>query len=88
MAAPLIVFGDMETALANRTFVEYFFENERLPSELGWSKKVDAVTLDEITRMSDIIANATNLQTADTTTSTAAKRRDIIAGFTLRSLRG
>lgn len=25
MAAPLIVFGDMETALANRTFVEYFF---------------------------------------------------------------
>lgn len=25
MAAPLIVFGDLETALANRTFVEYFF---------------------------------------------------------------
>ncbi|KAI0175279.1 Chloroperoxidase [Pestalotiopsis sp. NC0098] len=88
MAAPLIVFGDMETALANRTFVEYFFENERLPSELGWSKKVDAVTLDQITRMSDIIANATNLQTADTTTSAAARRRDFIAGFTHRSLRG
>ncbi|ETS74459.1 hypothetical protein PFICI_14325 [Pestalotiopsis fici W106-1] len=86
MAAPLIVFGDLETALANRTLVTYFFENERLPSELGWSKKVDAITLEEITRMSDIVANATSLFT-EAAVTTSEKRRNIHGGASLRVLR-
>ncbi|KAK9413772.1 putative Chloroperoxidase [Seiridium unicorne] len=50
-------------------------------SDLGWSKKVDAVTLDRITRMSSIIAIATSLFTESTTTTTAHKRRDLHAGL-------
>ncbi|KAM0811733.1 putative Heme haloperoxidase family profile domain-containing protein [Seiridium cardinale] len=80
VAGPIILFGDLGTALVNRTMVEYFFENERLPSDLGWSEKVDAVTLDQINRMSSIIANATSLFTESTTT-TAYKRRDLHAGL-------
>ncbi|KAF3011310.1 hypothetical protein E8E14_001800 [Neopestalotiopsis sp. 37M] len=93
MAAPFIVFGDMETELVNRTLVTYFFENERLPSELGWSKKVDAITLEQISRMSEIIANATSLftpindTTTTTTTTTTEKRRDLHAGPGIRVMR-
>ncbi|KAK1634225.1 Chloroperoxidase, partial [Colletotrichum phormii] len=33
----LAIFGDPDVAAANRTFLEYFFRNERFPVELGWS---------------------------------------------------
>jgi hypothetical protein len=68
-------------------------ENERLPSELGWSKKVDAITLEQISRMSEIIANATSLftpindTTTTTTTMTTEKRRDLHAGPGIRVMR-
>ncbi|USP80413.1 hypothetical protein yc1106_07687 [Curvularia clavata] len=65
MAAPFIVFGDMSTVTVKKKFVEYFFENERLPTELGWRKKVDPVTLENITAVSHAIGVATSLLTTD-----------------------
>jgi hypothetical protein len=33
-------------------------ENERLPTELGWTKKANPISLDEITQISELITNA------------------------------
>ncbi|PSN71962.1 Cloroperoxidase, partial [Corynespora cassiicola Philippines] len=63
VAAPIIVFGDMDAGLVNKSFVEYFFQNERLPSELGWTKKASPVMLEQITAVANIIRNATSLFT-------------------------
>ncbi|KAH8765344.1 Chloroperoxidase [Diaporthe sp. PMI_573] len=57
VAAPIIVFGDMTTGTVNRTW------NERLPSSLGWTKKEDAVTLIDVTGVTDIIDAKTSLIT-------------------------
>ncbi|KAK1566001.1 Chloroperoxidase [Colletotrichum navitas] len=35
------LFGNYDNGNANRTWVEYFFENERLPYELGWKRRSD-----------------------------------------------
>ncbi|GKT92668.1 deoxyribonuclease-related protein [Colletotrichum tofieldiae] len=32
----LAIFGHPENPVANRSFLEYFFRNERLPVEIGW----------------------------------------------------
>ncbi|KAI0168062.1 Chloroperoxidase [Pestalotiopsis sp. NC0098] len=63
VAAPIIVFGDMTAGTVNRTWVEYFFENERLPSSLGWSKKEQPVTLINVTGVTDMIDAKTHLTT-------------------------
>ncbi|TVY56695.1 putative sterigmatocystin biosynthesis peroxidase [Lachnellula suecica] len=82
VSAPIIAFGDMEAGTCNKTFVTYFFENERLPVELGWSKQANGVSLAEIGYVSEVISNATNLLT--TSAATASKRnlmRDIHSGM-------
>ncbi|KAJ3537846.1 heme-thiolate peroxidase [Fusarium decemcellulare] len=61
VSAPIVAFGDLETGTVRRDFVEYFFENERLPSELGWTKKEVPVTFENVTRMGVLVSNATNL---------------------------
>ncbi|KAM0327533.1 hypothetical protein ACHAQA_005824 [Verticillium albo-atrum] len=63
VAAPIIGLGDMQAGTVSRAFVEYFFQNERLPSELGWVKKQDPVTLENILAVKDLIENATSLIT-------------------------
>ncbi|ELQ38616.1 hypothetical protein MCOR02_004529 [Pyricularia oryzae] len=35
------LFGNYDNGNANRSWVEYFFENERLPYELGWKRRSD-----------------------------------------------
>ncbi|KAK1526800.1 hypothetical protein CPAR01_13328 [Colletotrichum paranaense] len=63
VAAPIIVFGDVTAGTVNKTLVEYFFQNERLPAELGWVKKENAVTQDDILKVVEMIRNATVLTT-------------------------
>ncbi|KAM0703001.1 hypothetical protein Q7P35_010433 [Cladosporium inversicolor] len=70
LAAPIIAFGDSEAGTADRALVEYFFENERLPTSLGWSKKSKPVTLQEILLAVQHIRNATNLITGNSTEAT------------------
>ncbi|KAI0122365.1 Cloroperoxidase [Daldinia grandis] len=79
VSAPIIAFGDLEAATVNRTLVEYFFENERFPTELGWSTRTEIVSIDNILRLSQIINNASSLiTTSDAVVST--QRRDLHAG--------
>ncbi|KAH8658261.1 Chloroperoxidase [Xylariales sp. PMI_506] len=73
VSAPIIVFGDMDSGT-------FLLENERLPSDLGWVKKSNPVTLDQISTMSQLIANATNLLT-NAPVIVTSKRRDIHGGF-------
>ncbi|PYH87754.1 peroxidase [Aspergillus ellipticus CBS 707.79] len=55
----LIIIGNKSAGIANRTLVEYLFENERLPLELGWTRPQQNVTLDDLSSMLERIANVT-----------------------------
>ncbi|GLB04920.1 hypothetical protein AtubIFM57258_010946 [Aspergillus tubingensis] len=58
-AAYIIVLGDKENGLVNRSRVEYLFENERLPLDLGWTRAKDNITFDDLRTMLNRIVNAT-----------------------------
>ncbi|KAF2728272.1 Cloroperoxidase [Polyplosphaeria fusca] len=60
-AAPLLVLGDRKTGYTDRRFVEMFFEQEKLPYELGWRKKEDVLTMDDLTAMTNLIADKISL---------------------------
>ncbi|KAF7924644.1 uncharacterized protein EAE97_010595 [Botrytis byssoidea] len=80
MAAPVVAFGDKFAVTANRTLVESWIENERLPTELGWSKPVEEITLEDITYVTEYLGNLTTVQSdivltpRNQTTSAHAKR--------------
>ncbi|KAI0410241.1 Chloroperoxidase [Xylaria grammica] len=80
VAAPLIVFGDLDTGTAPKALVEYFFQNERLPYHLGWSKSTESITLQRAGLGSEIIHNATSLLTDGIVTG-ARERRDLHSGL-------
>ncbi|KAL6850734.1 hypothetical protein ACO1O0_007859 [Amphichorda felina] len=82
IAAPIIVFGDTDLGQVNRTLVEYFFVNERLPIEMGWHKKEDLIGIDDVLKVSGMIEAATSLLT-DSKESQSTKRRDLHAGLNL-----
>ncbi|KAF9891018.1 hypothetical protein FE257_005275 [Aspergillus nanangensis] len=80
VAAPVIAFGDSQTGLVERALVEYFFRNERFPTELGWTKRPGVVNQEDVLRVSGMISNATSLFT-DSAPATSARRRDLHAGM-------
>jgi hypothetical protein len=57
-------------------------ENEKLPSELGWTKQANVVNLEDVARMAQIINNATSLITPSIPVQ-AKRRRDLHFGFDL-----
>ncbi|KAH4153790.1 hypothetical protein HBI81_217960 [Parastagonospora nodorum] len=83
VAAPIIAFGDMGAGTVDRALMEYFFENERLPIELGWSKKAVEVALADILSVTDMIRNATSLITGTPVEKVGNLNggRDLHAGF-------
>ncbi|KAH6652742.1 Chloroperoxidase [Truncatella angustata] len=88
VSAPIVAFGDLDMGTVNRTLVEYFFENERFPTKLGWSLRNATVTLESVGRMLSLVGDATNLFTNSTVSSATSeslmrkvKRRDLHAGI-------
>ncbi|KAI5204441.1 Cloroperoxidase [Aureobasidium subglaciale] len=81
VAAPFIAFGDTTAVTVPRDLVMYFFgecsrtilwnnadfqkEHERLPHELGWTKKNETMTLADILSVVSAIRNATSLLTPE-----------------------
>lgn len=63
LLAPIVAFGDKAEATTNRTFMVHFFENEHLPIHLGWHRPTEVVTLDDITKLSAILAESQTLLT-------------------------
>ncbi|PLB46088.1 Cloroperoxidase [Aspergillus steynii IBT 23096] len=80
IAAPIIAFGDMESGTVNRSLVEYFFENERLPFTLGWARSGEVISQGDIAKVSEMIRNATSLLTGDKTAK-ARQARDLHSSF-------
>ncbi|ROW02524.1 hypothetical protein VMCG_06115 [Cytospora schulzeri] len=78
VCAPIAAFGDLDAVTVNRTLVEYFFRNERLPTKLGWHLRPSPITLDIIARLSSAIGAAVDLFTSDNTTTTTQHRRAIM----------
>jgi len=66
-AAYMLGFGDRTTNTAKKELVVYFFENERLPVELGWKTPSQEVTPTDLASYTNAILKATPAQ---------AKRRD------------
>ncbi|KAL5339934.1 Chloroperoxidase [Aspergillus crustosus] len=73
LAAPIIAFGDVEEGTVERELVEYFFENERLPTELGWSRQEDMVSVEDVIKVSNLISEAASLITGETSTGTGTQ---------------
>ncbi|KAI0096360.1 Cloroperoxidase [Nemania sp. FL0031] len=63
VVAPIIAFGDLDAQTVNKTLVEYFFENERLPTALGWKKKDVVIALENVVQLNEALRNATKLTT-------------------------
>ncbi|WYZ43363.1 hypothetical protein EsH8_VI_001062 [Colletotrichum jinshuiense] len=84
IAAPIIAFGDMDAGTVNKTLVEYFFQNERLPSELGWVKKEAVISESDILKVVGMISKASSLITgAQNETAHKIRVRDLHSGFSL-----
>ncbi|KAJ0118605.1 hypothetical protein N8I77_001602 [Diaporthe amygdali] len=83
-AAYLIVLGNKTTRTANRTVVEYLFEKERLPTEVGWTRPAEPLGGGDLLTTMDEIRNAT--AAASGATPQQAKRMFIedIHGFAAR----
>ncbi|KAL4940959.1 hypothetical protein BDV06DRAFT_213038 [Aspergillus oleicola] len=65
MGFPVVAFGDMEEGTVNRDYVEYFFENERLPSEVGWVVRDEPVTAEQMGAVAKRVGEAVKLVTGD-----------------------
>ncbi|KAK3703260.1 hypothetical protein LTR37_014600 [Vermiconidia calcicola] len=73
--APVIALGDIESATVQKNLVEYFFESERLPTHLGWSKRSEPVMLADILRLLKIFSKASSLLTKPL--ESASRKEDI-----------
>lgn len=61
-AAYMLGFGDRATNTAKKELVVYFFENERLPVELGWKTPSQEVTPTDLGSYTQAILKATPAQ--------------------------
>lgn len=81
VAAPIIAFGDIEKFTVPKNLIEYFFLNERLPTELGWSRKEYVMGLEDITKVSQAVGKATSLLTGGGEMAAKDRRGDFHAGI-------
>ncbi|KAM3499875.1 hypothetical protein MY10362_006909 [Beauveria mimosiformis] len=73
LAAPVIAFGNLGNGEVSRALFTYFFENERLPVELGWRQRNTTITLTDIMNTVALIRNATNLLTPSDASQSPAR---------------
>ncbi|CZR56209.1 related to chloroperoxidase [Phialocephala subalpina] len=80
MSAPILIFGDIPAGTVNKSLVLFFFENEKLPTELGWTKQATPINLDQVGTTSQLISNATSLITASQPAAAQAvlSRRNLV----------
>ncbi|KAF8855834.1 Cloroperoxidase [Acephala macrosclerotiorum] len=87
VAAPILIFGDIPSGTFNRSLVQFFFnklrktsKNEKLPTELGWTKQASAISLDQVMTISQLISNATSLIAASqpAAAQAALSRRNLV----------
>ncbi|KAI0005272.1 Chloroperoxidase [Xylariaceae sp. FL0662B] len=59
-AAYIVVLGDKVSGTVEKSWVEYLFENERLPLDLGWDKPKDVLSGEDLNNITERVMNATN----------------------------
>ncbi|KAK8081161.1 Cloroperoxidase [Apiospora hydei] len=59
-AVYIVAFGDVEAGTVRREYVEYLFENERLPFDLGWQKSKFVLTQKHLEAMSGRVVAETD----------------------------
>ncbi|KAF7532229.1 heme-thiolate peroxidase [Neopestalotiopsis clavispora] len=57
-AAYILSFGDKATGSVPKAFIEYFFENERLPFQLGWYKSTESISFQDLLDMTSRVSQA------------------------------
>ncbi|KAI7787299.1 hypothetical protein LA080_016373 [Diaporthe eres] len=83
-AAYLIVLGNKTTQTANKTVVEYLFEKERLPTEVGWTRPAEPLNGADLFNTMDAIRNATAAATGATPQQARRMFSDDIHGSAAR----
>jgi hypothetical protein len=81
VAAPIIAFGDIEKFTVPKDLMEYFFVNERFPTELGWKRKEKVMGVLDVMKVSQAIGKATSLITGGEEAAAKLKRGDFHAGM-------
>ncbi|KAK8043184.1 Cloroperoxidase [Apiospora phragmitis] len=77
----LLAFGDVGAGTVRREFVEYFFENERLPFELGWEKSKFALTQEHLESMiARVVAETESLVNGSAMMGTTPESQRPLAG--------
>ncbi|KAI1336611.1 Peroxidase, family 2-domain-containing protein [Xylariaceae sp. FL0016] len=80
-AAYVAILGDRVSGTVAKERVEYLFENERLPLELGWVRPCEAFTETDLGGMMDRVASHTSYPPQPPADgSTDAKKRAIVRG--------
>ncbi|KAF2102003.1 Cloroperoxidase [Rhizodiscina lignyota] len=64
-AAYILVLGDRVAGTVKRSWVEYLFEKERLPLELGWRKRKVEISNGHVGNLLQRIVNATGASAQD-----------------------
>ncbi|KAL4913340.1 Chloroperoxidase [Aspergillus aurantiobrunneus] len=64
-AFPIVAFGDLHEGTVEREFVTYFFENERLPTEVGWTARDEQVNQAHMDNLIKMIGDAASLVTGE-----------------------
>ncbi|KAK8033877.1 hypothetical protein PG991_003275 [Apiospora marii] len=83
-AVYIIAFGDIEAGTVRREMVEYFFENERLPFELGWERSKFTLTQKHLEEMSGrVIAETKSLLDGSATMATSEESQRPLGGVEL-----
>ncbi|OJI99706.1 hypothetical protein ASPVEDRAFT_39082 [Aspergillus versicolor CBS 583.65] len=73
---PIIAFGNMEEGTVRRDWVEYFFENERLPTDLGWKVREEPITEEKMGKVVKQIKAALNMVTESTESGSGKQKRN------------
>ena len=71
------------TQYGKRKIADKDVGNERLPVELGWQKKENEVTLEDILATTAIVRNATSLLTSAASSEPHKRRMDLHVGAEL-----
>ncbi|KAH8662465.1 peroxidase [Xylariales sp. PMI_506] len=59
-AAYIIVLGNRDSVTVQKNLVEYLFENERLPTSIGWRRTNEPITEEQLVDIMQLIINVTN----------------------------
>ncbi|KAL4803342.1 Chloroperoxidase [Aspergillus unguis] len=62
------IMADGTTGTVNRTYIDYWFRHERMPTEIGWQRRNTTMPSSERQKYSELLAEAAGVKKRDLTT--------------------